>query len=222
MTSAYSSPDARRTYAVEAGGAATESMGGVVVVILAILALAGVASALLGRVSGIVFGGAFIVEGAAIAARRTALMSRIGEDAAAQLELGGGVTVELAGGLAAVILGILALVGVASPVLMPVLVITGGVAMVLAAGALQGLNHIKGAALGISPESQAVARAAVASAAGAQVLCGLGAGVLGILALIGVGTPMVLTTTGLLVLGAGLMLSGAALSGRMLRLFTHG
>jgi hypothetical protein len=42
---------------------------------------------------------------------------------------------------------------------------------------------------------------------------------LGILALVGVGDPAILTTVGLLVLGGAITLSGTALSGKMLSLF---
>ena len=44
---------------------------------------------------------------------------------------------------------------------------------------------------------------------------------LGILALVRVGDPAVLTTVGLLVLGAAITLSGTALSGKLLNLFRH-
>jgi hypothetical protein len=209
----------RRTYAVEAGGAATESMGGVAVVVLAILALAGVLRPVLTDIAGIVFGAAFIIEGAALAARHTAIMDQIGESRTDQLEMGGGMTVELVAGVAAIALGILSLVGLVPAILMPALVITGGAALILSAGAVQRLNDIRAEAFGVSPTARAMARAAVSSAAAGQVLAGLGAVALGILALVGVGDPAILTTVGLLVLGGAITLSGTALSGKMLSLF---
>lgn len=209
----------RRTYAVEAGGAATESMGGVAVIVLAILALAGVLRPVLTDIAGIVFGAAFIVEGAALAARHTAVMDQIGESRLDQVEMGGGMTVELVAGLAAIALGILSLVGLVPGVLMPALVITGGAALVLSAGAVQRINDIRAEAFGFSPTARAVTRTAVSSAAAGQVLAGLGAGALGVLALVGVGDPAILTTVGLLVLGSAITLSGTALSGKMLALF---
>jgi len=68
-----------------------------------------------------------------------------------------------------------------------------------------------------------VARAAVTSAAGIQVLAGLAAVVLGILALITTFAPYTwtLSAVGVLVLGATLLLSGAAISGRMMSLLRH-
>jgi hypothetical protein len=212
----------RRTYAVEAGGAATESMGGVAVVVLAILALAGVMRGVLTDISGIVFGAAFIVEGAALAARHTAIMERVGEGRMEQLEMGGGMSVELVAGVAAIALGILSLIGLVPTILMPALVITGGAALILSAGAVERLNDIRADAFSVGPTARAVARGAVSSAAAGQVLAGLGAVALGILALVGVGDPAILTIVGMLVLGAAITLSGTALSGKMLSLFRRG
>jgi len=209
----------RRTYAVEAGGAATESMGGVAVVVLAILALAGVMRALLTDISGIVFGAAFIIEGAALAARHSAIMERVSEGRMEQLEMGGGMSVELVAGVAAIALGILSLIGLVPTILMPALVITGGAALILSAGAVERLNDIRADAFSVGPTARAVARGAVSSAAAGQVLAGLGAAALGILALVGVGDPAILTSVGMLVLGAAITLSGTALSGKMLSLF---
>jgi hypothetical protein len=133
--------------------------------------------------------------------------------------MGGGMTVELVAGVASIALGILALVGVVPTVLMPALVITGGAALILSAGAVERMNDIRAEAFGVGTTARAVARGAVSSAAAGQVLAGLGAVALGILALVGVGDPAILTTVGLLVLGAAITLSGTALSGKMLSLF---
>jgi hypothetical protein len=209
----------RRTYALEASGAATESMGGVAVIVLTIIALAGVLTTVLNDIAGIVFGAAFIVEGAALAARHSSIMDQVQDTGVDQLEMGGGMTVELVAGLAAIALGILSLVGVVPTVLMPVLVITGGAGLVLSAGAVQRLNDMRATALDIGHTPRMVARTALSSAAAGQMLAGIGAGTLGILALIGVGAPAILTSVGLLVLGAAITLSGTALSGKMLSLF---
>jgi hypothetical protein len=204
MSTTYPTTEARRIRAVEAGGA-TESMGGVAVVILAILSLVGVVPRVLTPVAGIIFGAAFIVEGAAIAARQANL-------AGAEVELTGGVTVELVAGLSAIVLGVLALIGVAIPVLMGALVITGGAALMLSAGLVNRMGQA-GPAVMATPTS---------SAAAAHLLAGLAAVVLGILALTSAGLSGVLTTVALLVLGGSLMLSGTAMSTAMLRLFRQG
>ena len=105
----------RGAHAVEAGGAATESMGGVAVIVLSILSLLGVVPRILTPIAGIVFGIAFMVEGAAIAARQATLIQqteRTDVTGAPELEVGGGVTIELTVGAAAIVLGVLALIGV--------------------------------------------------------------------------------------------------------------
>lgn len=209
----------RQSYAVGIGGAATESMGGVAVIVLSILALAGVLAPVLTDIAGIVFGAAFIVEGAALLARHSAIMDQVSETGFERLETGGGMSVELVGGLAAIALGILSLLGVVPTILMPALVIVGGAALILSAGAVERLNDIRAGAFGVGATARSVARTAVSSAAAGQVLAGLGAITLGILALVRVGDPAVLTTVGLLVLGAAITLSGTALSGKLLNLF---
>jgi hypothetical protein len=224
MSSTYAQPgprsEAKKILAVEAGGAATESMGGVAVVVLSILALVGVAPALLMAIAGIVFGAAFAVEGAAVASRHSALMSVLTETDAERIEFGGGVTVELAAGVAGVVLGILALIGIAPAILLPALAITGGAGLILSAGVLHTLNELRAEAYGVSSAARHASRAAVSGAMAAQVFAGLGAVALGILALIpAIGYSATLTIIAFLVLGASLMLSGTALSGRMLSLF---
>jgi hypothetical protein len=206
----------RRSQVVEAGGAATESMGGVAVVVLTILALAGALRPVLTDVAGIIFGAAFMIEGAALAARRSAIDA---ESGLGRIEVGGGMSVELVAGLAALVLGILSLVSLVPAVLMPSLVIVGGVGLMLSAGTMAQLNDVRTATTEASPAARALANAAVSSAVGGQVLAGLAAVVLGIVALVRPGNAYVLTSVGLLVLGAAITLSGTALSGKLLSLF---
>lgn len=202
MSATYpSTPFARRAVALGAAGGTTESLGGIAVVILSILALVRVLPGLLTPIAGIVFGIAFIVEGAALATRLTAIARAEG---AQLLDVGGGVTVELVSGLAAIVLGILALIGIAPAVLTAALVITGGVGLILSMGVVNQLM---------------VGAPAVSSAAAAHLMAGLGAVVLGIVALARPDVLAVLSTIGLLVLGASLTLSGTSLSSILLRLF---
>jgi hypothetical protein len=59
-----------------------------------------------------------------------------------------------------------------------------GSSLVLTAGAVQRLNDLKVQAAGLPEMAQKVAQAAVSGAAGVQILAGIGAIVLGILALV--------------------------------------
>ena len=221
MAVAMSAGSLRRTQAVEAGGAATESMGGVAAIILTILALSGVMPRVLTSVGGIVFGIAFMVEGAAIAARQSSILAQTTGTTTDPLELGGGVTVELMGGLAALVLGVLSLIGVFPGILLAALVTTGGVALILSAGTVQRLNELQASLANpeASPQAQSVTGMAVSNAASGQFLAGIAAAVLGIVGLVGVGNPITLSAIGLLILGAAITFSGTALASRMLKLF---
>jgi hypothetical protein len=213
MSTTYPSTEARRAHTVSAGGGATESTGGVAVVVLAILSLVGVVPRVLLPIAGIVFGVAFMVEGAAVAARQSTL------DGDGVALASTSVTVELFAGLATLILGILALIGIAIPVLMASLVIAGGGAMIISAGAVAPVMNAEANTRGV------VVTTAVSSAASSHVLAGVAAVVLGILALTipsAQANPMVseiLSSVALIVLGAALTFSGSAVSSAMVRLF---
>jgi hypothetical protein len=220
----------RRLLQMESGGAAVEAVGGLAVIVLGILALVGVGSEFLAAIAGIVFGIAALAQGAAVAAEYSSLFSRLTGGAFGAVELGGGMTVEIMAGGAAAVLGILALLGIAPQILLPALVITGGASLMLAAGTVQRLNNLKMSAAETSEPAQRVMRAATSSAAGGQLLAGVAAVVLGIIALAslpvagaaaggGAGTWLTLTLVGLLVIGASVMMSGGSLTGRMIQLF---
>ncbi|HEY1560329.1 MAG TPA: hypothetical protein VGF71_05500 [Caulobacteraceae bacterium] len=218
MTTTYTQTSAERSAAVEAGGAATESMGGVAVVILAILSLAGVVPGALTPIAAIVFGAAFLIEGAALAARRNEMMTGLIGAEAESVILGGGVTVEMASGVTAVVLGILALIGVASASMISTVLIVGGAGLILSAGALSEFAELRAALAGAAGATQRLARTAVSGAVGTQVLAGLSTVVLGILSLVPslAAHDVTFVRVGMLVLGAALVVSGTALSGRML------
>lgn len=211
----------RGAHAVEAGGAATESTGGVAVIVLAILSLVGVIPRILTPVAGIVFGVAFMIEGAALAARQASLIEGTTDAAGAQnLQVGGGVTIELAVGAAAIVLGVLSLVGVVPGILMPALTTAAGAGLILSSGWKQRLSEVQTdlASTEAAAQEASVSRIATGSAAGAQFLAGIAVTVLGIIGLTGAGIPMIMSAVGLLVLGCAITLSGTALASRMLRL----
>ena len=220
MAVAMSAGALRGAHAVEAGGAATESMGGVAVIVLSILALLGVVPRVLTPIAGIVFGIAFMVEGAAIAARQATLIGQTDQTGVQELEVGSGVTIELTIGAAAIVLGVLALIGVVPAILMPALTTAAGAGLILSAGSVQRLNEVQ---IGITnpnvtAQGASVARIATSHAAGVQFLAGVAVTILGILGLTRTGLPLTLSSVGLLVLGCALTLSGTALASRMLRL----
>lgn len=222
----------KRVLEVESGGAAVEAIGGLGVVVLSILGLVGLAPEPLAAIAGIVFGVAVLAQGAAVASEYSALFSRMSGGGA--IELGTGMTVEITAGGAAIVLGILALLGIAPLILLPALIITGGAALILTTGTLQRLNHLKMAASASTEVSEQMTRVTAASAAGGQLLVGVAAIVLGIVAFASLpmaaagaaaGTPagmgLTLTLVGLLVIGASIAISGGALAGRFTQMFNH-
>ncbi|MFT3764815.1 MAG: hypothetical protein QM820_04760 [Minicystis sp.] len=109
-------------------------------------------------------------------------------------------------------LGILGLIGLATAVLIPIAVIVFGAVLLLGSGTTANLGTL-GAPVRYQRLADAARQASVATA-GVQALAGAGAVVLGILALVGY-SPMTLALVGLLVLGSAVLLSGAAVTGRM-------
>jgi hypothetical protein len=202
------------------GGLAIESIAGLAVMVLAILALVGVLPALLTTVSGIVFGAAMLVAGIAIAGAWTRLTAVAARTRGETIEAEGGAGVEMLVGLAAIALGILALLGISPAVLVPALIITGGAGLLLSAGTPQRLSDFRAMILGTSLETRRMIHEAVKGSSVAQALGGISAVVLGILALVaahpqpgqGFGN---LAEVGMLVLGLSVALAGGLLSGRL-------
>lgn len=208
---------------IETTGTVAEAALGIAAIVLAIVGLAR-GSAFFGAIAAIILGAALLVQGGAVGAEYSKLLStRITGGTLGAIELGGGMTVEVLAGAAIVVLGILALLGFSPETLLAAGAIAVGASMILATGGLQRLNTLKVQAAGLSDMAQGVTEGAVAAALTAQVLCGGAAVVLGILALTVSGYSAELMLVALLVLGATSAASGTALTGRLLRLFTpHG
>ncbi|WP_437640508.1 hypothetical protein [Sorangium sp. So ce854] len=195
------------------GGSLAEVACGAATVVLAILALTGTLQGYLIPIATIVLGVALLAHGSAVAARLRDLSAGAGAAGwDTRAELGGGTGAELIGGAAGVVLGILALVGIAPTVLLPVAVIVFGGALLLGGGVTADLGSLE--APGAHERLGDVSRQASVAASGLQTLVGAGAVVLGILALVGI-DPVVLTLVGLLALGSAVVLSGTTVSGRM-------
>lgn len=195
------------------GGSLAEVVCGAATVVLAILALTGTLQGYLIPIATIVLGVALLAHGSAVAARLRDLSAGTGAAGwDTRAELGGGTGAELIGGAAGVVLGILALVGIAPTVLLPVAVIVFGGALLLGGGVTADLGSLE--APGAHERLGDVSRQASVAASGLQTLVGAGAVVLGILALVGI-DPVVLTLVGLLALGSAVVLSGTTVSGRM-------
>jgi hypothetical protein len=211
-----------RTAQVVAGGSLAEALCGLGTIVLAILALAAVFTTYLAPIATLVLGAALFLEGAAVAIRFSQMMNYEvqGGTVENELELGGGMSAQVGGGIAVFVLGILALIGVVPHVLTAIAIIAAGASVLIGCGSTARLNHLIIGRWGLSQGGRSVARAGVTSAAGAQVLAGLAGIVLGILALIDrfAAYTWELSSVGLLCLGAVVLLGGLAISARMMSL----
>lgn len=199
------------------GGSSIESVGGIAAIVLAILGLASILPHVLLSIAAIAVGAGLLVEGSAIAAEHKKLMAMLAEETLEEVNLDMGMSVELVGGLAAIVLGILSLLTVVPQVLMPAAAVVVGAALILSSGTTQRMNAVRlQAARKSQDESTAmhVAREAVNTSAATQIFVGLGAVVLGILGLINI-APVELALVAFLSIGASLALSGSAIGSRL-------
>jgi hypothetical protein len=193
--------DANQVTAVS--GTTAEAFAGAAATVLAIIGLSGILPVTLAAIAAIVLGAGLFFEGVAIAAKWRSLFAQTNGGVVGEADVGGGLSAEFYGGAAGVVLGILALIGIVSTVLLPVAAIVFGGALLFGAGASASLgNGHGGEELGVIGAS-------------GQVMVGLAGVVLGIVALVG-GSSMVLTLVAFLTIGAGALLSGGALAGRMM------
>jgi uncharacterized membrane protein HdeD (DUF308 family) len=161
----------------------------------------------------IVFGAALLVQGGTILYEHAhILFPAAGAGSMGEFK-GGNLSAVFMVGIAGIVLGVLALLGVAAATLTAVSVIAFGAALVLTANSVRELHMFRRPA-GVTG-SELVAREMASDSAGVQLLAGLTAVVLGILAVAGV-NPAVLMLSALIVLGAALVLSGSTLSGMVL------
>jgi hypothetical protein len=212
----------RQFESVSSGGAnawMTESIGGVVAIVLTILGLAHVAPVFLVAIALIAAGAALVLRGAAMLREFAMIMQRPGETT---VESGGGsvLSINLLCGAAAIILGVLALLNVDPVDLVAIGVICLGGGLILSAGGAARLAAAKVSHAYSDPGLQRLASEIVAGSAGVQALIGLTAVVLGILALAGFAS-VVLILIALLAIGAFILIDGASVSGAMLAVFRH-
>jgi hypothetical protein len=213
-----------RRVEIVGAGSMVVALGAAAAIVLAILGLAGALPGYMVTIATIVLGGALLFEGGAVVAR----YHRIARDAAQPSErpllsgdVGAGMTAESLAGIAGVALGILALLGLAAYILVPVALIAFGGGLLLGSAAVSRLQSVQleGHAA-VSESMRSMLRELGNMSIGGQVLVGTGAIVLGILALLGL-SPLTLTLVGMLAVGFSLLMSGSAIGARMLGIIRH-
>jgi hypothetical protein len=220
MSTTMTSPEDRHIAESLASGSVAEIIGGLAAIVLTILGLAHVAPTLMLPIATITIGVALVFEGGSIAAEYSRIISTTPENTMQSVEMGGGVAAEMVAGIAGIVLGMLALLGLDSLTLSASAVIVYGTALTLSSGMTSRFNNLRIEVSGVQHGAWRVTHDAVTAAAGTPVLVGLAAGVLGILALVGI-APTVMVLVALLTVGTSLLLSGGAVGGRLIRLFRH-
>jgi hypothetical protein len=186
-------------------------------VVLAIIGLAGGLPLAMMSIATIVLGGAILLDSAAITARYAHLVRDTwgGEARVTKAEVGTGLSAESLAGIAGIVLGILALLGYMPETLCAVALIVFGGGLMLGSLARRRFHATSAEHFGegASHTAMRALHEATGVSSGGDVLIGVGAVVLGILALLGV-YPLTLVLIGLLAVGGAVMFSGGLLGAK--------
>ena len=195
-------------------GGFVDALGGIATIVLAIIGLSGVKSLDLLSIATVVFGAALLIQGGAMLSEYAQI-----EAPESGANSGGGGLASLFGvGVAGIVLGVLALLGVRSAILNSVAAIAFGGALIVSASSVWQLLTSRSVASRFEARStmlQRVAAEIAAGSSGVQAMAGLAIIVLGILAVAGIYTE-VLALVALLVAGAAVVMTGSTLSGTMI------
>ena len=215
MSSSYTETSSAPVEAAAYGGLA-DAIGGIATIVLALVALAGVHADTILPIAVIVFGAALLVQGGTMLSEYASIIFPAGSTTVPQEQFGvGSLSSLFLVGVAGIVLGILALIGIAPQALTAIAVIAFGSALMLTSNAVRQLYMLQSSASGAGtprPGTELLAGEMASGSAGIQMLAGLAAVVLGILAVIGINHD-ILTLAALIVLGTTIVLTGSALSG---------
>ncbi|HLI23238.1 MAG TPA: hypothetical protein VKV32_19085 [Stellaceae bacterium] len=196
----------------------TESVGAIAIIVLSVIGLAGTAEGAMLAIATIVIGASILMQGANTVSEYAELF--VAEEAGMVKPgaIGGGITLEFLAGGAGVVLGILGLLTPVTVVLSAAALVVFGGTLLLSAGATVRASSIQSDSAGMSVVTQSVMRQATSVSAGAQIMIGVGAIVLGILALIGLHS-VILALVGDLAIGTSLLMvsAGNSVAGLMRR-----
>jgi len=204
---------------VAVGGSTAEALAGLGAVVLAILALIGVLPVTLTAIATIAIGAGLFLRGMAIVSRLNEVRHESYAYRSSTRRVGrvGSLTIEMLCGLACIALGILALIGFETGTLLPIAAIVFGGGLMLSAGATVRLAELMTWRDDVDPRAREVEREAARSTAGIETIVGIGAVVLGILALVGISPTFLMVVIANLAVGGALLLSGAMLGSRSAR-----
>ncbi len=185
--------------------------------VLALIGLSGIAPSGMLTVAVLVMGAAFLFEGAAVSLRFSNLLAETSKDRLDRAEFGLGITAEFLGGITGIVLGILSVFQIASMILIPSAVIVYGITLLLSSGVTHRLNALEIEGVEESTRFKKIASEATSATAWLEFVLGIAAVILGISALVGFHAAFSLV--GMLVVGAAGLVTGAAVTSRMISLF---
>jgi hypothetical protein len=203
----------RQSAELMAAGSAAEGIVAIVGVLASLVGLTTGALYVSASVATVAIGAALVFEGGAVGARFLRSLKDDEEDSLTKGDVWGGMTADLVAGLAGMVMGALALFDVTPGPLIGTAVIVYGAALLLGCAALVHTNDSEGG-VPIRPRGGIDT---VLVAAGAQLVVGLVALVLGSLTLLR-GGSFELSLVALLLVALSELASGAALGSRMVRL----
>lgn len=206
----------RRSSNVFAGGSTLETLGGLTGLIVAIIGFSYLPFTMAG-IATIAIGVALFAQGAAIMVRWHEAMRRLEGARYDKRELASGISTEMFGGLAGIVMGMLALVGVKPLVLLPVSAIVFGAALLLGGAAQPDLVYL---APERNPKIARMTYSAIQTSGGVMILVGVASAVLGILGVLAVGPILTLTLVALMAIGVALVFAGGALTARFVHRVT--
>jgi hypothetical protein len=215
MGASYPQTSSAPAEAAAYGGLA-DATGRIATIVLAIIALAGVHPEVMLPIAVIVFGAALLIQGGTMLSEYASIIFPAGSAGAPSEQIGAGSLATLfLVGVAGIVLGILALLGIEAGILSAIAVIAFGSALLLSSNSVRNLYMLQSSASRSAAPRAGTERLAgemASGSSGVQMLAGLAAIVLGILAVIGI-NQIALLLAALVVLGATVILTGSALSG---------
>jgi hypothetical protein len=189
-----------------------ELVAGLAVVVLTILGLAEVSPSFLVAIATIVFGVGLLLHGTAALSQLNVALARF---SASETDLGaisGGWSTLFLAGVAGIVLGILALLGVSSTELVAIAAIAFGASLLISSNASMRMRILAATPTNADPMLARIVGDLATDTTGLQTMSGLASIVLGILALSGF-APTKLVLIALLELGCISSLTSAAIGG---------
>ncbi len=192
------------------------SVASITAMVLAVIALGGIRTYWMAALVSIAVGLAQLFEGEALCSRVSSFMCETARKPSGDVGRSV-VTGRLPGGVAGIVLGILALFAVLPRILLPVAAILFGVVLIMGAGTVVHLSDVYTEKACLGEETRAVTRAGVRIVETLEVFIGCGGVALGILALTGFGfSPVTLTFVAMLGIAFSSLLNSTIFSSRVL------